>query len=110
MVFLYKLQSSLKKKVEKRIFYDFAYYCIMNSKVIVLLLVTGNYNCSCNTGYALQSDGRKCKALGNNCKLLNQVSELYHISAMRTRVQKVKPKMAEIDGAIRRQSWTCAWT
>ena len=31
-------------------------------------------------------------------------SELYLIPGVRTRFQKVKPKMAEIEGAIRRQS------
>jgi hypothetical protein len=30
----------------------------------ISLTVTGSYNCSCHKGYILQSDGRKCKALG----------------------------------------------
>ena len=36
-------------------------------------------------------------------------SELYHISGVRTRVQKVKPKMAEIEGATDQRIRFCCF-
>ena len=33
-----------------------------------------------------------------------EASELYHISGVRTHIQKVNPKMAEFEELIRRQS------
>ena len=41
--------------------------CLTESHIVLVikkLILAGSYNCSCQKGYSLQSNGRKCKAQG----------------------------------------------